>query len=51
MVEKRMGKVVGGQFGEVTGRQLRRKGKWGWKMGRNVRRGGDSDIYPNQLGS
>lgn len=50
-VEKRMGKVVGGQFGEVTGRQLRRKGEWGWKMGRNVRRGGDSDIYPNQLGS
>lgn len=39
MVEKRMGKVVGGQFGEVTGRQLRRKGEWGWKMGRNVRRG------------
>lgn len=37
--------------GRVTGRQLRRKGEWGWKMGRNVRRGGDSDIYPNQLGS
>lgn len=32
-------------------RQLRRKGEWGWKMGRNVRRGGDSDMYTNQLGS
>lgn len=26
-----------------------KKGRVG--MGRNVRRGGDSDIYPNQLGS
>lgn len=43
--------------GEGGGRAIWRgdrqaaEGEWGWKMGRNVRRGGDSDIYPNQLGS